>query len=860
MRSKSKSLLALFLLLFAINCAIQIKSTDPAQTVSDDDIYGIEDSEIYWDSRNEIIMVPPYHKQPEINEITTIFKNDLPANSFYYVYGGKTACKVQPGKSKSGFLSCYLDNEEYSGVTLCLGRGKNLDLSSYRDKGTAAIAFWAKGGPGVKNLFMGVLDDDSDGKKVQSKLILGDFGAIDTTWKYYMIPLRRFSDQGMFWDDNRLQEASSVIDWKNINEVRFSVNKGANHLPKDEPAAFYVNDMTIIESIPGYIDPEDYWNSFKSDEPDVILHDFEGGSDEKWTSSTGPESQVSFSVTKTAGETGQSKALSINYKLNDWCDVLFNYADNGFEKASRNWTKHWGIKFNMYTEKAYQPIFIQVGDAGGELFIASAGGNKGWTEVLVPLKKFMKFPYYQPPQAVQNGVFDLQGITSIDFKPSGEGTSGSFMIDNVCLTNERQARKKEVPKQVDLVVSGSLEKTITSKINPGIFGINSATWDADLILPKTADYVKDVNHYAIRYPGGLSSDEYDWKSALAKKDAQIDIDEFLDFCNRTKTTPMITVNFGTGSVQDAADWVQYCNIKKKANVKYWEVGNELYGSWHAKHCTAEEYGKRAREYILAMKAVDPSILVTVVGVLEGEWNKTVLELTGDVADGINVHHYPQNTGEENDAGLLASPQALNDIIPGLHKQLKEYGQAGKKYQIWLTEWNSVNFDPGPQSLSIVNALFAADYLGMLAVHNIEHASYWNIHNNIFPQGGDYGYLSIRMSDPKLDNLPRPSYWAFLLASKSLGRGSLHFSATGNEQVSSYLTSDDRKQSLMLINKYPETSADVKISIPGFSGKAVLSQLNKGNADAGPHQETITVQNGTKISLPPHSITVVNILK
>ncbi|MFW6254075.1 MAG: carbohydrate binding domain-containing protein [Chitinivibrionales bacterium] len=836
-----------------LNCGVEIKSLKHSSNSSMHHEAHNSNGEEYWDERDITSSAPPHSKKPSVKEVKVLYKDDLSPSAFTYAYGGKSA-----GKSESGFIVCYMDGSDYSGVTYCLGRDNHIDLSMYRDSGTAALAFWAKGGPGVKNVFLGFLDDDSDQRKVQSKLNMGDYGAIDTAWNYYMIPLRRFSDQGMFWDGNRKQEAVSVIDWKRINEIRFSINKKANPLPKDEPAILYVTDMSIIESIPGYVDPVDYWRKFESDEPEVVLHDFETDVNAAWESSAGPESQISFSVVSSSTPKGSSKSLQIEYKLNDWCDVVYDYGRDSRGAKVRDWTKHWGIKFDMYTDKPYQPIHVQVGDAGEELFIASAGGNKGWTEILIPFKDFMKFPYYQPPEAKQNGTFDLKGVSSLDFKPSGEGTSGTFRIDNLRLTNSREAGKREFPERISVTVEGDLTNTVTDRINDGIFGINSVLWDADLILPKTAEYVKEVKHHVIRYPGGLSADEYSWKEVLSKKDPLIDIDEFLEFCSKTGTTPMITVNFGTGTVQDAADWVSYCNIEKKAGVKYWEVGNELYGSWHANHCSAEHYGKRARKYIEAMKAVDPTIQVTVVGVLDGGWNKTVLEHTKDVADGLNVHHYPQNTGEENDAGLLASPQTLDDIIPGVRRQLKEHGVPGKDYQIWLTEWNSVNFDPGPQSLSIVNALFVADYLGMLAVHNIEHASYWNIHNNIFPQGGDYGYLSTRMSDPSLDNIPRPSYWAFLMTSRSLGRGGLHQSATGNDYVTSYLTRHNGKRSLLLVNKYPETTVDAVISIEDFSGLATVQQLTPENADDGPDKRSMRVKKGEKVTLGAYSVTTITL--
>ena len=84
---------------------------------------------------------------------------------------------------------------------------------------------------------------------------------------------------------------------------------------------------------------------------------------------------------------------------------------------------------------------MQVNDAGNEIFVAAAGGSRGWTEVLVPFKDFSKFPYYQPPDAEQNGKFDLKDVVKIDFKPAGEGTRGNYFVDDVRLTNARAVRQ-----------------------------------------------------------------------------------------------------------------------------------------------------------------------------------------------------------------------------------------------------------------------------------------------------------------------------------------------------------------------------------------------------------------------------------
>lgn len=850
---------------------IEIKKGDNAEfRVWVDDIFILRDvvdapadggeDQKYWDEREDVIPGPPLAQGPEVKVLHTLFGNDLPAGAFIYAYGGKTTSKVQPtdDKNNAGVFAMYQDNSDYSGVSIALGQGKNVDLTKLR-KTRAGLAFWAKAGEGVSKVYVGITDDESDGAKVQTKVALADFGKLGAEWQYFMVPLKRFGEDGLFWDENKKAEVLGKVKWDKINEFRFSTNRFENQLPDGVPVDIYVDELVIIEEIPGYVDPDEYWTEFKSNKPEVLLHDFETATDRRWEISKGEKSEISFAFVSPPGgdKAHGKKSLRVEYNLGDYCDCMYQYDSLGSPVKQRDWSKHWGLRFSFYSEKPYQAVTIQINDSGDEIYVTNVGGQKGWSEVLVPFKKFTKFPYYQPPGAVENGVFDLASVRGIDFKPSGEGSIGDFTIDNVKLTNLRELEKPEVAEQVAVTVTGDFGKTVTGKINDGIFGINVALWDGDMLKPKTAEYVKPVKHGVLRYPGGLRADEDHWKEVVDHKDWMVDTDEYLEFCKKTGNEAMITVNYGRGTPEEAAAWVKYVNVDNDYNVRYWEIGNELYGDWHPQHCTADEYGKRAAEYIRQMKAVDPDILVTVVWVLKGSWNKTVLEHTKDLADGIIVHHYPQHGGEENDFALLAAPQSLDDILPSVKNEIKESGTPGKKYEIWLTEWNSVDFDPTPQIFTIVNGLFVADYLGMLAKHNIEQASYWDVHNAITPQGGDYGYLS-RTGAPDGDNVPRVSYWAFRLASEAL-RGRMVEAKSSDENVTAYLCEqEDGAKSMMLINKLPHTRAAFTLDIPGFSGKAVVHSLDSESGIKGFAESGMTLSDGGSIVVKPHSITTIRI--
>jgi len=831
---------------------------------------------VYWDENNEVVNGPknPEKLDGKAKALATFYDNGM--KGFSYVYGGLTAQKEIDSKTagNSNVLAMYIDNNDWSGVTYSLGEGKFIDLSKVRNDG--GLYFWIKGKNGGEKLYIGIMDNQGNDVKSQTKLALNDWIKVSKDWQLVKIPLKKFMDKGKAWDANKQAEVAKDVKWNKIQEIRFSVGKGENagEPGKPAPVSVYVDQITFTSNI-DWVDPDKKWDSFKSNAPDLVISDFEGKwANELWEPSTGPKSQLKHSVGK-----GNLDGNSLNvehYLLADWVDVVLDMKKRNREAKYRDWTKHWGIMFDVYSDKAWQSITVQISDDGNEIFVSNTGVPKGRTTVLVPFRSFSKFPYYQPPDAKENGLFDLTNVISLDFKPSGEGTSGNFQVDNIRLTNKRELPKVERPAVVKGTIKGNFNEVINPEIAGGIFGINAALWDGDLLSARgaktqTADYVKRVNHGIIRYPGGLRADDDHWKEILDNKDWMVDTDEFLEWLKKTGANAMFTVNFGSGTAEEAAAWVKHTNVTKKANIKYWEIGNEVYGNWHPYYEKygkdgGDIYGKRAREFILAMKKVDPTIKVAVLGVLEGEWNEKVLKHTADVADGIIVHHYPQHFGEENDFALLSSPQTLDKIYERLHQVVKKHSKnKDKQLEIWLTEWNSVDFNPGVQTLSIVNGLFVADYLGMLAQVGADNAQYWDIHNDLTPEGGDYGYLT-RSYEEGCGNCPRPSYWAFKMASDALRGKLVKTTVEGDKEamITTYLTQNGKKKSLLVVNKSPYSDFDFKLDIPEFKGKAKMQVLDASTEKLKPGFENdpekkakaIDVTKGVKV--PKRSLVLITV--
>ena len=457
-------------------------------------------------------------------------------------------------------------------------------------------------------------------------------------------------------------------------------------------------------------------------------------------------------------------------------------------------------------------------------------------------------------------------------KPGGE-VPGTLYLAKLELTNARELVKVKGPAELPAIFQGDLAKVV-QKI-PDIYGVNVGLWAPDLIDPASLSAEKQLSLGVVRYPGGLRSDEEDWQKTLKTKDFNIDTDEFLDWCSKTSCKPMFTANVGDGTPELAAVWVKYVNQTRKGpKVQLWEVGNEVYGDWHRYYAKwgkdgGVAYGKALRAYVKAMKAVDPTIKVSAVWMLNGPWNKAVFKEVADVIDAVSVHHYAQNEGSENDQALLAVSSQADTVMKGVKMQVDELGVKGKQYEIWLTEWNSVSANPGPQILQHVNGLFVADYLGHLAESPIQVANLWALYNGRDKRMGDYSLLAPK-GDPQEYNFRRPSYWAFEMISNTL-TGSLLQAKTDQENLSGWLAKRaDGKTAIVFVNKNFDTDYKTTLKVPGLKGEATVEILTvdssggivgqeatgKTHPSTGPKSQKQSLADGATLVVPRASVVTV----
>jgi hypothetical protein len=374
-------------------------------------------------------------------------------------------------------------------------------------------------------------------------------------------------------------------------------------------------------------------------------------------------------------------------------------------------------------------------------------------------------------------------------------------------------------------------------------------------------------------------------------------EEFMDFLNsfEPKAVPLVIVNFGTGTPQEAAAWVHYANKVKNYGIKYWEIGNEVGGKWEAGGPVhSVDYARRYIAFYEAMKAEDPTIrIVAQVGVTDpsGAYDgKPCLQSFVDrlAKDGkqkyldiASVHQY-SNWGQ-NVKDLLDSPVTqMADLAASVKKQLAAYPELAE-VPIWMSEFNtSDQVKPRDISVRIENGLWLAQYMPEF-IRNFGTRGYmtlWDVLNGGTAlkdeKGGDHGYLQAEEGPYQYQE--RADYWTMTMLTNHWalpGDARLHSMVKAESDAPGLAVYADRrpdgKLTLLAVNKDPERPVAASIAIAKYAAVNVArgwefdrdnyewrteSKPYHADPDAPPTPFRIKRSNGRfKHVFPPYSITV-----
>jgi alpha-L-arabinofuranosidase len=282
---------------------------------------------------------------------------------------------------------------------------------------------------------------------------------------------------------------------------------------------------------------------------------------------------------------------------------------------------------------------------------------------------------------------------------------------------------------LDRNLFGSFLEHLGRAIYEGIYDPGSKLSDSNGFRKDVMDEVRQMGVPIIRYPGGNFVSGYNWLDGVGPKQDrprvldkawnaintnQFGTNEFMAWCKATGTLPLMGLNLGTGTPEEAAALVEYCNVDigtkwsdlrrkhgfgEPYKVKHWCLGNEMDGPWQIGHMTATEYGLKAQDAARQMHYVDPSLQLIACGSSGPfmptylEWDREVLEQCYDYVDGLSLHRYfgntPEDTGNDSAKFLAMNLSMDRQIAESLAVCDMVQGHKRSKKKLWLSfdEWN-----------------------------------------------------------------------------------------------------------------------------------------------------------------------------
>jgi hypothetical protein len=562
---------------------------------------------------------------------------------------------------------------------------------------------------------------------------------------------------------------------------------------------------------------------------------------------------------------------------------------------------HAAFDSSSYTHLTF---WIHGGSTGGQRLLVQAELD-GVQQTVVALSPLVANTWQQITLSLASlGVANKPNLDGFWIQDSTGTTQPTFFVDDIALI------APPPPSSVNVSVGAS---QILRTVDARHFGFNAAVWDSVFDTSNTISMLSDMNNQTLRFPGGSLSDEYHWATNTTLANTwtwATSFDKFAHVATTTGAQVFTTVNYGTGTPAEAADWVRYSNVTKAYGFKYWEVGNENYGTWETDSNPRPNdpftYATRFRDYFNQMKAVDPTIKIGAV-VVTGEdsyanytdhpatnprtgsahngWTPVLLstlKTLGVTPDFVIYHRYAQGPGGENDTGLLNSSGTWASDANDLRQQLTDYlGATANGVELVCTENNSVYASPGKQSTSLVNGLFLADSVCRAMQTEFNAVIWWDIRNGQetgnnnsaslygWRQYGDYGITSGANPATPADRYPT-FYVAKLLKNFARGGDQLVRAISDYNDIAAYSARRaNGSLTVLVLNKNATTAFSTNISVAGFAPGASATinaygipqdesaRTGVGSADVA--QSTIANAGATfTYNFPPYSATVITL--
>lgn len=398
-----------------------------------------------------------------------------------------------------------------------------------------------------------------------------------------------------------------------------------------------------------------------------------------------------------------------------------------------------------------------------------------------------------------------------------------------------------------------------AKVLPSYFGNNINPWiGREIIVDSFARaHLENAGISYLRLPGGNWSNKMLWDGenhwtllhdfldsikGVPNQTWTITPSEMVTLAGDIGAKPQICVNLslarfikGPDSVEQAAhyaaDWVRSVNANSKTYTRYWEVGNENYGSWQSGWIVDGDtldgayYGRAFCVFADSMKAADPTIKIGAVVVEKDDgyasgghfyWMKKMLPLIVDKADFLAYHEYFTWAEDLNTITVKESFESLvkvknaKDSIGAIVNRYTEL--ANDSLPIAVTEYN---IRAGRKSNEAMSGLFIAMAVPEFIRNGYGLVNLWDVADGYDETEGDFGMLS--MNDPnETEYTPHPNFYPYFLFRKMMGDVLVNSSALDYTSLYSAATRFcDGALSVLLVNP-TENEQTVKLNLENFS--------------------------------------------
>jgi len=474
---------------------------------------------------------------------------------------------------------------------------------------------------------------------------------------------------------------------------------------------------------------------------------------------------------------------------------------------------------------------------------------------------------------------------------------------------------------IDRRLFGGFVEHLGHCIYGGLYEEGSSLADERGFRTDVLGLLRELRPGVLRWPGGNFVSNYHWQDGIGPRDARprrpelawggvepnrFGTDEFLAYCAELGTEPYICLNMGTGTLAEALEWVEYCNSaldtswaqRRRANgrsepyrVRYWALGNEMYGDWQVGQLTAEEYVREATRWARAIRKLDPEAKLVGCGETGwSEWDRVVIDGLAGLVDYHSVHLY---TGSDDYWANVLQPHAAERAIAAAGALLDRAAYlrdlahpAAIAYDEWNVWYRTMTVDLA-ERYTHADALAVATYLNIF-VRNCDRVRMANLAQLV-------NAIAPIVATPD-GAAAQPIYYPFLLHA----RAALDFAADAHvdgEMVpadaarwpaeasrwphrvadlgpftlvdaAASVSADRRRLAVTLVNRSPEAEpARLVLCDAAFDGDATVTTLTAGRADDPwplPGVQPAHLEAGGEpargpvfaVTLPPQSFTVI----